>query len=177
MVRQTNSPESQRLVGESSRKLSWARMNLDEAWNFYESGNREFIFEFIKRGNFDANHLIGGGKSLLIEAVARGDLELVQEVLEIPGVDVNFMGNSGFLPIQLSFPFPEVFDALLLADVNLLARNAFGSNPIEQALKEGRLDLAERMLRRAERQNEDEGKEIERLVLEFWEKEEKQDFK
>lgn len=173
LSRQTNSPTSQRSIRELSRKLQRRRkpysceMSLEEAWNSYSDGGREVLYLFIKNQNFNPNQLIGGRRSLLIQAIASRDLNLVQELLEIPGLDVNYMGRTYFLPIEWAFDRPEIFDALLMKDVNLLARDVFGSNPIEQALKSGRLDLVKKMLKRAEAQNQEKREEVERLEIEY----------
>lgn len=162
LVRQSNSPESQRMLRELSRKLRRLRlksvkecgMSLEEAWNAYECGNREILFTCIRKGKFDPNGFVGGERSLLIKAILSGDSELFQEILEIPEIDVNFIGNSGLLPIELCFNNRVMFDSLLLrSDINLLARDAFCFNPIKQALNEGRLDLVEKMLKRVEVKN------------------------
>lgn len=168
LSRQTNSPRSQRSIRELTRRLDLLKaVDLGEALDLYEQGNRELLINYVKNQKNEPAKGDEENNFLLINAITYGDLELVKEVLEIPGVDINFIGNSGLLPIELSFYNPKIFDELLSTDINLLANNSFGFNPIKQALRYGRLDLAEKMLNRVEARNEEERKEIEKLEIEF----------
>lgn len=151
LIRQTNSPESQRLFRELSKLRRFGREvidgSLDDAWTAYENGYKELLLQYIRKGGFDPNQMIRAEKSLLIKAISHGDFELVNEILKLPGIDVNYMGNSGLLPLELALGYPEIFNLLLTTGVDLLARDIFGATPIGQAIKEGKLDMAERMLR------------------------------
>lgn len=175
LIRQTNSPESQRLLRELSRLgrsgKGFSEESLDHAWTAYEDGYKEFLLNYIRKGGFDPNQLIRGERSLLVGAILHGDLELVDAVLKLPGIDVNYMGNSGLLPIELALVHPNIFNLLLTTGVDLMARNLFGMTPIGQALREGKLDMAERMLREVriewERKSIQEKEEIIKLENEL----------
>ena len=170
LTRQTNSPKSQRLLEElvqrsrrNSAETPACEVSIHDAWIAYEDGNKDILMNCVRKGDFDPNQLIVGEKTILISAILKGDLELVKEVLKLPGIDVNFMDNSGLLPIELALSHPEIFDVLLSTGVNLLART------IRQALKEDKLEMAARMLREVgiERnlREREEFAELEKIIL------------
>lgn len=162
LVRQTNSPESLRLLrelslAERSRRKSIVELSLNDAWQMYEDGDKGPLMNILNRPGINGSELIFGGSSLLIMAVSRDDIELVRAILKLPEIDVNYLGNSAFLPIEISLSNLAMFNLLMseAQGLNLLAKNIFGINPIRQAIKENKFEMADRMLNRVLMQEKD----------------------
>lgn len=160
LIRQTNSPASQRLLHEFLRMERAGRRNLrsdsiqepvddlNEAWIAYENGDKDPLMEMMNKVGFDGNVKIFYGPSLLVMSILKGDLDLVHSIFNIPGIDLNHSGNSGFHPIEYTFEFPDLFNLFLSEPrtLKLMNPNIFGLNPVQQAMKDLKFDLAAEML-------------------------------
>lgn len=158
LVRQTNSPSSQLALNRlastqrsrrNSQEEGTQKITLDDAWLiFQEEGDKGPLMEILNRAGFDGNVFVFGSRTLLIMAILSEDVELVRRILQIPEIDVNSCWNSAFLPIEHAFANPEMFNLFMTEapGLNLLKQNAFGINAIQQAIREGRFDYADRML-------------------------------
>ena len=200
LVRQRNSPRSQdRLLQEVSRHESEMESSRDQeddklvsdtldyneevnditfarALHLFKQGIDGPLVRIIESDGFDPNVLVDGFIPLISMAILDKNLRLVSILLKIPGIDVNLLDHSGFLPITLAMDYPDIFSKILNDagdSLDLLKCNIFGENPIQQAIQEGKLMIADRMLRRLEstwfHRNEAECEEILNLRIELTE--------
>jgi hypothetical protein len=131
---------------------------VEAAWMKFNSGDNPFeLLKIINSASFDPNAQFLEHANVLTFAIMHRNRYLLRKVLRIPSIDVN-CAPAGFRPIELCFDDRELFDLMLAKanELDLLSLNAFGTNPIYQAIREGRFDLAFAMFQRAQKNCKEE---------------------
>lgn len=181
LIRQCNTPRSQSFVASLSGSVNTNNakdypeyLNLDDAWKLYLQGQDALLLDMISREGFHPDTLIEGWSTLLNFAIEQDDLRLVEMLLKVPGIDVNYYGASGLLPLELALNHPAIFNTLLseCPQLDILKPNLFGANAIQRAVQLGYFAQAEQLLNRVRLNfvselNEDQRRNFLKLEKEF----------
>jgi ankyrin repeat protein len=118
-----------------------------QLWDAVRAGDVNAVREFIANG-MDVNIRQANGKTPLHQAVARGNLPMVQTLLEAPKIQADAADDRGTRPIHLAVELghDQVAQRLLHHGIEVNGQSGQGYTPLYWAARRGHQDLVNTLL-------------------------------